>query len=212
MEQNALTILNNATQMLAEVRTINDAKQLMDVAAAAKYYAQKHGLGRQAVDYAREIEVEADIKLGEFLAEMDKNKGGRPSKKTASPGEAVSETPNLKSMGISDKLSSESQALAALPEKEKAKVRSGKKSKKSAVKESMAAKQKETIAASVVKIQEKAIIELEGMKSLLPYLMGWTWNCNPVPPYRRYRTRFCSATFEVTKRWVLNKKEDIRRR
>src|SRR5208337_1873429 len=110
MEQNALTILNNATQMLAEVRTINDAKQLMDVAAAAKYYAQKHGLGRQAVDYAREIEVVAQRKLGGFLKEMEKNKGAAASN-AIPPGDSA--PVKLSDIGVSLKLSSESQALAS---------------------------------------------------------------------------------------------------
>ena len=140
---NALTVLNDATQMLAEVRTIDGAKQLMDVAAAAKYYAQKHGLGKQAVDYAREIEVEAEIKLGEFLATMEKNKGGRPGEKTTVHDTAVLSTPKLQEIGISENLSREAQSLASLPDKEKAKVKSGKKSKRAAVKESKAAKQKE---------------------------------------------------------------------
>ena len=160
---NALTVLNDATQMLAEVRTIDDAKQLMDVAAAAKYYAQKHGLGKQAVDYAREIEVEAEIKLGEFLATMEKNKGGRPGEKTTVHDTAVLSTPKLQEIGISENLSREAQSLASLPDKEKAKVKSGKKSKRAAVKESKAAKQKETVAASVVEIQEKAIEDISSV-------------------------------------------------
>ena len=64
--------------MLAEVQSIDDAKNLMDTASAAKHYAQKHKLGKEAVGYAREIEIRAEILLGEFLAEMRKNKGGEP--------------------------------------------------------------------------------------------------------------------------------------
>jgi len=45
---------------------------------AAKHYAQKHKLGKEAVGYAREIEISAEILLGEFLAEMRKDKGGKP--------------------------------------------------------------------------------------------------------------------------------------
>jgi site-specific DNA-methyltransferase (adenine-specific) len=158
---NSLTVLNNATQMLAEVKTIDDAKQLMDVAASAKYYAQKHGLGKQAVDYAREIEVEAEIKLGEFLIAMDKNKGAQGIGTSAVSNN--DRTLRLEDIGVSKNLSSEAQALASLPEKEKTKVKSGKKSKRAAVKESKAAKQKETIAASVVKIQEKAIEDISSV-------------------------------------------------
>ena len=61
--------------MLAEVQSIDDAKNLMDTASAAKHYAQKHKLGKEAVGYAREIEIRAEIKLGEFLQLMERNKG-----------------------------------------------------------------------------------------------------------------------------------------
>ena len=36
---NSLTVLDNATKLLAEVKTIDDAKQLMDIAAAAEFCA-----------------------------------------------------------------------------------------------------------------------------------------------------------------------------
>ena len=44
----------------------------MDIASAAKHYAQKHKLGKEAVNHAREIEIKAEILLGEFLLEMEK--------------------------------------------------------------------------------------------------------------------------------------------
>jgi len=67
MESKSIALLNGATKMLAEVQTIDDAKDLMDMAAAAKHYAQKHGLGKEAVTFAKSIEISAEIKLGEIL-------------------------------------------------------------------------------------------------------------------------------------------------
>ena len=75
MAENSLALLSRATQMLAEVKTIDDAKYLMDIASTAKHYARKHKLGKEAVSHAREIEIKAEILLGEFLAEIEKNKG-----------------------------------------------------------------------------------------------------------------------------------------
>lgn len=75
MESRSLTILSDATRMLSEARKPEDAKDIMDMAAAAKIYAKKHGLGKEAVGYAQEIEIEAEIRLGEILKDMDKNKG-----------------------------------------------------------------------------------------------------------------------------------------
>jgi N6-adenosine-specific RNA methylase IME4 len=129
---NSLAILDGATKMLAEVRTIDDAKQIMDVAASAKYYAQKHGLGKQAVSYAMEIEIQAEIKLGEFLRKQKEteglNTGGwveRNAKSCSTQGEPQDRTPTLAEVGISKKLSSEAQVLAALPKEQQQKVIKG---------------------------------------------------------------------------------------
>ena len=97
--------------MLAEVHSIDDAKNLMDMASAAKHYAQKHKLSKEAVGYARVIEIRAEIPFREFLAEMRKNK-----------------------VGISYDLSSETQVLATLPESDQNDIISGKTSKKAAKK------------------------------------------------------------------------------
>ena len=133
MESKSLVMLNNATKMLAEVKTIDDAKQIMDMAAAAKVYAQKHKLGREAVDYAQEIERAAFIKLGEILTEMEKNKGGNPELQPVDHNNQLEKPVTLKEIGISKDLSSESQAIASLPEEEKEKFKKGKTSKKQVV-------------------------------------------------------------------------------
>lgn len=46
------------------MQTIQDAKKLADMAAAAKVYAEKAKLGQEAIDYANEIRVEALRLLG----------------------------------------------------------------------------------------------------------------------------------------------------
>jgi hypothetical protein len=136
-ETNSLAILGNATRMLAEVKTIDDAKQLMDIAAAARLYARKHDLGKEAVAYAHEIEIRAEIKLGEILAVMEKNKGTQLSGKDSFGGYAVlppiDEAPTLEEMNITKRLSAESQALAALPTEKKEKVVKGETSKRKAI-------------------------------------------------------------------------------
>ena len=68
------------------------------------------------------------LKLGEFLREMEKNKGGRPQKTAVTSTEVLS--PTLEEIGVSENLSREAQTLAALPEEEQAKVRKQKKSKR----------------------------------------------------------------------------------
>jgi N6-adenosine-specific RNA methylase IME4 len=133
MTENSLMLLSNATKMLAEVKTIDDAKNLMDIAASAKYYAKKLDLGKDAVGYARSIEISAEIKLGEFLKEMEKNKGGNPNLQLVeNDDQLVNLPPTLKEIGISKDLSAEAQVLAGLPIEEQEKVKSGKTSKQAA--------------------------------------------------------------------------------
>ena len=131
MEQNALTILNNATQMLAEVRTIDDAKQLMDVAAAAEYYAKKHKLGSQAVAYAKEIKERAKDKLGAFWKVAEKNQGAAAGGEKQGPRGSYTKprdkTPTLADLGMSKKVASEAVALNSLPEPVKQSVFMGEK-------------------------------------------------------------------------------------
>jgi hypothetical protein len=87
--------------------------------------------------YAQEIEIRAEIKLGEILAAMEKNRGGRPEEKPVEQHDRLS-PPTLPEMGISRDLSSESQALAALPKEAQEKVATGEASKKSALQEAKA--------------------------------------------------------------------------
>jgi len=131
MQENSLTLLSNATRMLAEVQTIDDAKQLMDVAASARLYAQKHKLGAEAVGYAREIETRAEIKLSEFLAVMEKNKGNLFA--AVKQEDRRDESPTLEEMGITKNLSAEAQMLAMLEAQEQEKIATGKRSKRSVI-------------------------------------------------------------------------------
>ena len=111
MESKSIALLNNATKMLAEVQSIDDAKNLMDTASAAKHYARKHGLGVEAVTFARSIEIASEIKLGEFLQLMEKNKGAAAN--ALVPDEGV-QPPTYTEIGISYDLASEAQVYLSI--------------------------------------------------------------------------------------------------
>jgi len=177
MESKSIALLNNATKMLAEVQSIDDAKNLMDTASAAKHYARKHGLGVEAVTFARSIEIASEIKLGEFLQLMEKNKGG--------PANAVNhadsiQPPTYVEIGISRNLASEAQVLAILPESDQNDVISGKTSKEAAKKKH---RQKEKEAGKAAEIKAAEI------KPLLYKTDGFLFDPGPVdllltdPPY-----------------------------
>ena len=91
----------------------------MDTAAAVKIYARRHGLGKEAVAHAHEIEIRAEKKLGEMLSVMEKNKGtqGQLVGRGIIGGQQEVppiETPTLKEIGITKNLSSEAQTLAQI--------------------------------------------------------------------------------------------------
>ena len=63
--------------MLAEIRTVGDAKRVVDMAEAARVYARKAQLGLAAQNHAGEIKLRAERKAGELLGRMEKNRGER---------------------------------------------------------------------------------------------------------------------------------------
>lgn len=77
MEHSSIAKLDQATRMLAEVRSIDDAKDLINLAEAARVYAKQVELGLEAQNRAAEIKLHAQRKAGEILSSMEKNKGAQ---------------------------------------------------------------------------------------------------------------------------------------
>ena len=77
---NPLAKLDKATHMLAEAKTLDEIKNIMDVAEAARTYARAAKLGLQAYNHAAESKVRAERKAGEFLKRLERKPEGRPSK------------------------------------------------------------------------------------------------------------------------------------
>lgn len=117
---NALTKLENATKMLAEVRDAHEAKNLMAMASAAEHYAKKAKLGQEAIDYAHAIKIDAERLLGGYLKAAEKAEGqthgGRKTKLGGTREVPPNAPPTLSDLGLSKKLSSEAQALHTIAE------------------------------------------------------------------------------------------------
>jgi hypothetical protein len=111
MEHQSIVKLDQATRMLAEISTVDDAIDLIKVAEAGRVYARQVELGLEAQNHAAEIKLRAQRKAGELLDSMEKNKGAatRYHLYTALP-------PTLDEMGVSKVQSSQWQQIADIPD------------------------------------------------------------------------------------------------
>lgn len=114
-----VTKVGRARELLAQCRDVSSAKKVADIGRAAKVYAERQKLGRESIEYAHAVVVDATALLGDFLREMEKNKGAKGSKVTGARREPVKDTtPTLESAGITKKESSVAQRLSRLKEEE----------------------------------------------------------------------------------------------
>lgn len=125
---NSLVKLDQAKQLLAEVNSVEEAKDIIDTAAAAEIYAKKILKSEEAEMYARSIKFEAQRKAGEFLKEAPKNQGGNPNL----TGNHIEPVATLKDIGVTKKQSSDWQQLADIPEESFEQIKAGKKTIKRA--------------------------------------------------------------------------------
>lgn len=105
--------LDAARSALAEAKTLQDTKQILDIAGAAETYAKRQKLGDEAIGYAHAIKVEALRRLGEMLKDSPRNEGAKGIGTSAVPKE--NRTPTLNDLGIDKKTSSIAQKMADLP-------------------------------------------------------------------------------------------------
>lgn len=110
-----LVQLTQARDALEVARTLEDVKAILDIAVAAKRYAEARKLGEESVRYAQEVVNRATRRMGEMLAETPKHPAGRPPK-IPNTSLGISETPKMADLGISYMQSSRAQKLAAIPD------------------------------------------------------------------------------------------------
>ena len=108
--------LTRARTSLAEAVTIQDTKVVIDVAAAAKIFAQRQRLGAETIQHAATLKLDAERKLGMILRGTPKAKGGQPYQATGTDAEPVGRALTLAELGIDKKLSAQSQRIAELPD------------------------------------------------------------------------------------------------
>lgn len=112
--------LDLARVALSEAKTLQETKNILDVAAAAEIYARRQQLGEEAIGYAHAIKIEALRLLGEML------KDGQASGQVAKRGDHKgSGKEHLADIGIDRKVSMVAQRLADLPPQQFQAVRDG---------------------------------------------------------------------------------------
>lgn len=119
MSDNVLAKLDVAQHALAECRTAMEAKQIADVAEAARVYLERTHASTETQNRATEIRLLAERQMGEFLKQMPKASGGQPFQSTGSRSAPVGTEPaTLAEIGITKKQSSRAQQLADIPREE----------------------------------------------------------------------------------------------
>ena len=106
---------------LANARTFEEAKDVRDRAEALRGYLHDIRAGLQDQNRAAATKIKAERVIGDKLGQLEKARGGRPSKKTPDTLSGVSgdpddDLPTLAELGISHKQSSRWQAVASVPE------------------------------------------------------------------------------------------------
>lgn len=112
-----LVQLSKATQMLAEAKSLDEVKKILDIAEAARVYARAAKLGLEAYNHAAEVKVRAERKAGEMLAQLERGKPGpRELADKLSGNSPYQEV--LQQQSINERAARRWQQLASLPEQE----------------------------------------------------------------------------------------------
>lgn len=84
--ETALEKLSKADQWLAEAKTLEDLRQIHDIATAAEAYAKAHRLGLSAENHAMEVRLLAAHRIGELVpATPPEKKNPKGIQQKASP-------------------------------------------------------------------------------------------------------------------------------
>lgn len=114
---NALAKLDKATQMLAEAKSLDEVKNIMDVAEAARTYARAAKLGLDAQNHAAEVKIRAERKAGDLLLQLERKPGERTDKPHSNVEQGSEYREVLEEQDIPTTTAHRWQQAAQIPEK-----------------------------------------------------------------------------------------------
>jgi len=115
-----LVLTNRAHRAIAEARSVDEVKDIMDKAEAVRLYVKRAGLGKDMENDAAEIVIRAERKMGELLKTM-REQGQRQSRGGDRKSKSQDKTlmpPSLDELGVSRGQASRAEMVADLPEAE----------------------------------------------------------------------------------------------
>lgn len=119
-ETNSLVIFSKAALMLAEANTVQQAKELMDMAITAGEWADRKKMGEESIQFCRRYALDAERKMAEIWTKTDKakNRPGPGRGKAGVPASpALPGSPaTLKELRVTPKQMSRAGELLALSE------------------------------------------------------------------------------------------------
>ena len=118
MSDTALVQLSRAQSALAECKTAMEAKQIADMAEAARVYLERTNASVATVNHATEIRLLAERQMGEFLKQMPKATGALREGSAVLERNHGEQPPTLADLNITKKQSHVAQKLATIPEPE----------------------------------------------------------------------------------------------
>ena len=116
---NELIKLNKARQALMEAKTLQEIREIKDIAKAVKAYAQAKKLGVEMVNDATEIELRAEREMGKLIQQKQEEGELATQKDGALFRDLLPERKEIKTfsdIGITYKESSNAKKLASIPE------------------------------------------------------------------------------------------------
>lgn len=126
----AILSYENAKKALAELRRVDEVKQILNKAIAMQIYAQQ-AKDQTLINHATDVRMRSEIRAGELLREMkvrgERAKPGDAGGGTDSSGVRPSVNPTLSDLGVTKTQSSRWQKLASLaPDEQEAKIEKAK--------------------------------------------------------------------------------------